>query len=205
MSLAGRERADLLKLLAALGPDEPTLCEGWTTHDLAAHLVARERTVLAGPGLVVPALHRLTERYERSARTTPYEDLLKLLEKGPRPWSPVANPLANVHEMFVHHEDVRRPQGLGARQLSRELEDALWERLFGIGPVFTRRAKGLGITLVTAGARSMRVRRGAGEVVLRGEVGELFLWTFGRRSAAEVSVEGSRDAVDQVNQVPLGI
>lgn len=204
MSLAGRERADLLVLMATLGPDAPTLCEGWTTHDLAAHLVARERRLLATPGLVLPRLRAVTARYEREAKRTPYEDLLKVLLKGPPFWSPVALPPANVHELFVHHEDVRRPQGLGQRSLSRDLEDALWERLFAVGPAFTRRAKGLGIRIQTPGARTMRIRRGPDEVVLRGEVGELFLWLFGRRAAAEVTVEGSPDAVARAIAVPLG-
>jgi hypothetical protein len=34
-----RERQTLCDLLADLGPDAPTLCEGWTTLDLAAHLL----------------------------------------------------------------------------------------------------------------------------------------------------------------------
>jgi uncharacterized protein (TIGR03085 family) len=54
-SLARPERAALLDLLTGVGPDAPTLCEGWTTHDLAAHLVVRERRPHAVPGLVVPA------------------------------------------------------------------------------------------------------------------------------------------------------
>ena len=29
-------------LLKDLGPNQPTLCEGWRTADLAAHLVLRE-------------------------------------------------------------------------------------------------------------------------------------------------------------------
>jgi hypothetical protein len=37
-----RERRELCDLLIQLGPDAPTLCEGWTTADLAAHLVLRE-------------------------------------------------------------------------------------------------------------------------------------------------------------------
>ena len=203
MSLAGCERADLLALMASLGPDAPTLCDGWTTHDLAAHLLARDRRPLALPGLLVPPLHALTAYYERDARRTPYEDLLKKLRKGPPFWSPVALPAANVHELFVHHEDVRRPQGLGARDLDRELQDALWERLFVVGPAFTRRGEGLGVTLVTPGARTLRVRRGPDAVVLRGEVGELFLWLFGRRAAAEVSVEGTPDAVARANAIDL--
>nr|BFF25281.1 hypothetical protein GCM10025732_32460 [Glycomyces mayteni] len=37
-----RERRDLCELLAEVGPDAPTMCEGWTALDLAAHLVLRE-------------------------------------------------------------------------------------------------------------------------------------------------------------------
>src|SRR5262249_52743320 len=36
------ERAELCDLLDELGPDAPTLLDGWTTRDLAAHLVLRE-------------------------------------------------------------------------------------------------------------------------------------------------------------------
>ena len=37
-----RERLGLCDLLLELGPEAPTLCAGWTTADLAAHLVLRE-------------------------------------------------------------------------------------------------------------------------------------------------------------------
>src|SRR5205814_13683 len=54
-SLARVERLLLVDTLRALGPDQPTLCEGWTTHHLVAHLKIREgnlwdetRTVLTG-------------------------------------------------------------------------------------------------------------------------------------------------------------
>jgi uncharacterized protein (TIGR03083 family) len=40
---AKRERVLFADLLARVGPDEPTLCAGWTTRDLAAHIVVRER------------------------------------------------------------------------------------------------------------------------------------------------------------------
>ena len=41
--LDARERAQVCLRFDELGPDAPTLCEGWTTFDLAAHLVVRER------------------------------------------------------------------------------------------------------------------------------------------------------------------
>jgi hypothetical protein len=44
------ERARLSDLLDELGPDAPTLLALWTTRDLAAHLVLRERDYLASCG-----------------------------------------------------------------------------------------------------------------------------------------------------------
>lgn len=40
------EREQLCDLLDGLGPDAPTILDVWTTHDLAAHLVLRERDFL---------------------------------------------------------------------------------------------------------------------------------------------------------------
>jgi uncharacterized protein (TIGR03085 family) len=56
------ERAALTDLMATLGPDAPTLCGGWTTRDLAAHLVVRERRPDIGIGAIVPGLNRWAER-----------------------------------------------------------------------------------------------------------------------------------------------
>ncbi len=196
MSLAAAERAALLGLLAEAGPHAPTLCDGWDTHDLAAHLVVRDRQPLAVPGLVVGALHPLTAWLEQRARRTAYEDLLAALRRGAPLWSPVGSPVAavydltNVHEFYVHHEDVRRAGGLGPRRLDRDLEAALWTRLRVLAPVFLRRADDLEVELVTPGAQALLARRGdAGKVVVRGRVGELFLWLYGR--TADVTVEGS--------------
>ena len=43
MNLAKSERAALADLFVTLGPDQPTLCEGWDTKDLLVHLLVRER------------------------------------------------------------------------------------------------------------------------------------------------------------------
>ncbi len=37
-----REREELCDLFLELGPEAATLCEGWTSTDLAAHLVLQE-------------------------------------------------------------------------------------------------------------------------------------------------------------------
>ena len=48
-SPARAERAALCDLFLEVGPDAPTLCGAWTTRDLAAHLVVRERRPDAAP------------------------------------------------------------------------------------------------------------------------------------------------------------
>ena len=209
-NVAAAERAALLDLFDALGPDAPTLCEGWTNHDLAAHLVARERRPQAVAGLVLPPLHRLTEEAERAMRAQPFAALVRTLRTGPPLWSaggalrgPLAG-LTDVHEFYVHHEDVRRLADPSPRQASAALDAALWKRLQVIGPVLTRKV-GVGMTATTPDGRSTRVRRGDDVVHLRGTPAELFLWLFGRRAAAQVEVDGSPAAREVALTAPLGV
>ena len=154
-SPAAAERAALVDLLEQVGPDAPTLCGSWTTHDLAAHLVVRDGTPLALPGLVVPLLHPVTAAYERCARTRPYADLVRALRAGPPLLSlGRLGDAAELHEWFVHAEDVRRPAGQGPRPAGTPLQAAIWSRLVVAGPALTLRAHGLGLVLAppTAGA-----------------------------------------------------
>jgi uncharacterized protein (TIGR03085 family) len=210
--VAAAERAALLDLLDAVGPDAATLCEGWTTHDLAAHLVARERRPQALVGIVVPSLHRLAEAAEQAERARPYDDLVAQLRGGPPLWSAgglLRGPLSgvtDVHEFYVHHEDVRRLADPGPRRADAALDAALWARLRTAGPVLTRRLpRGVGVTVVTPDGRSARVRRGDDAAVLRGTPAELFLYLFGRRAVADVEVEGSPAAREAVRTAPLGV
>lgn len=204
--LARAERAALLDLLTSVGPAAPTLCPGWTTHELAAHLVVRERQPLAVPGYVVAALHPPAAWLEARAQGRAYEDLLAALRTGPPLWSPLGSPLTpvydatNLHEFFIHHEDVRRACGLGPRPLGAALEQALWTRLRVLTPVFLRRVQGGRVTLETPGARTLTTGRGDRSAVVRGQVGELFLWAWGR--PAEITVTGDTALLDDVRIGP---
>src|SRR5664280_361495 len=113
------ERAQLSDLFDELGPQAPTLLAPWTTRDLAAHLVLRERAYLAGPGLVLPgAWGRLAERRRRALALRDFTWLSATIRSGPPPgffrigW---VRRLPNLNEFFVHHEDVRRANGRGPR------------------------------------------------------------------------------------------
>ncbi len=130
------ERLALAALLEETGPDAPTLCAGWQTRDLAAHVVLRERRPDAGAGMIggpAGGLHR--RGCSASTWTgTPTRELIELLRSGPPRLSPFAIPgfgrAANTVEYFVHHEDVRRAaQGWTERELPPGSPDALWKRL----------------------------------------------------------------------------
>jgi uncharacterized protein (TIGR03085 family) len=200
-SVARAERDALCDLLEELGPDAPTLCEGWATADMAAHLVVRERRLDAGPGLVIPALHGRTERLERERRdSTPYDELVRLVRTGPPlPMRlPVVHEAANAAEYFVHHEDVRRPNGRSPRPADAERDEALWRQLRLGGARALRRRVGVAVCL----ERPDGERIGADEpdgVHVTGSVDELFLLGF-RAQAADVAVGGPTDAVRRFNE-----
>lgn len=208
--VARRERLRLCDLFEELGPGAPTLCEGWANHDLAAHLVVRESRPLALPGLVLTPMHPLTERFEREMRQRPFGELVARLRSGPPLLGgvlgmPGLRDAGNVHEFFVHHEDVRRPAGLGPRSLEGDLDAALWLRLRLFGPFLARTLRGLRVRLETPDGRAMTVLPGRSELMLRGDSGELFLFLFNRRSAAQVDVSGDPSAVARLSRERLGL
>jgi uncharacterized protein (TIGR03085 family) len=208
-TFAALERAELDRALRNAGPDAPTLCTGWTAHDLAAHLVARERRPDSGPGIMLPALAGWTERVRRGYAARPFDELLHLIETGP-PWtSPFALPgvdaAVNLSEHFVHCEDVRRAgAGWQPRQLADGLPEALWSALASRGRMLFRRAPS-GLTLATPDGRSARISTGDADLTLIGEPAELTLYAFGRREQALVEIEGDAAAQQQLRDARFGI
>ena len=62
---AAASRAALVEALTAAGPGMPTLCAGWRTEHLAAHLALRDSSPTA-PGLFLPPLAAVLERRTRA-------------------------------------------------------------------------------------------------------------------------------------------
>ena len=206
---AAQERAQLADALAAAGADAPTLCEGWTAQDLAAHLAARERRADSGPGLMLPFLAWYTERVRQGYLKQPFPALVELVRDGP-PWFsgfalPGADSFANTVEFFVHGEDVQRGRpGWTARSLDPGLEDELWSRLKKQSRLMFRRSP-VGVVLARDGGERVSVGADGPHVLLTGAPGELLLYAFGRTGAANVTVDGSADAVRQFQAARLGL
>ena len=195
MTVAQAERAELVETLRALGPDAPTLCEGWTTRDLAAHLVLRERRPDAAGGILLTPLAGYTARVQdQIAAGTEWDQLLNKIASGPPLLSPykLLDRFINVTEMFVHHEDARRGSpGWIPRELDTATTAALARPLAMMGRMLLSKVPAR-LTLQDPDGRTLATVGSGPEVTLTGEPGELLLWAFGRDA---VNVEfGGEDA-----------
>lgn len=206
--LDARERRELCDLFEELGPAAPTLCEGWATLDLAAHLVVRERDPLAAPGIIVGGpFAALLERGTGRALARGYDTLVEQVRNGP-PLGPFVVPglrtVLNLNEYVVHHEDVRRPNGLGPRTDRPDLQDAVWGMLRRGSRLMLRKVHGAQVALRRPDGASISVGRGP-EVVVTGQPVELLLYLQGRRSAAEVELSGDPAARASLERGDLGV
>lgn len=212
-------RLALADALSEAGPDAPTLCTGWRTAQLAAHLYVRENNPLSLPGIaglhgsvgkVATALteHAMDDALSRHG----FQGLVDRFRAGPRPWSPMALPgadrLGNTLEYFVHLHDVtdavpsRRATADQTNALSPSVRDELWQRMPPLARMVLRRSP-VGVQLVRPGTVSRRARivatRGLPMVIVRGSVDQLALWMFGR--SARVELIGDADSVARVSAV----
>lgn len=196
--LDARERAQLCLRFDELGPDAPTLCEGWSTFDLAAHLVIRERNPLAAPGILVPPLAALADRGMEREKRKGYARVVERVRTGPPP-GPFAVPklreVINLVEYTVHHEDVRRANGMGPRADVDDLQDAIWRGVRRLARFAIRGVpKGVGIDLARPdGGERATARAGERVATVTGDPIEILLWAYGRGDHAEVELAGAAD------------
>jgi uncharacterized protein (TIGR03085 family) len=208
-AFAREERQRLADLLLQVGPDQPTLCAGWTTRDLAAHVVVRERRPDAAAGVILSPLRSHGERIRRATAARPFLEIVADLRNPPW-WSPVSNPLldelTNTVEFFIHHEDVRRGgAGWEPRDLAEDHARAIWRAVQFTGKLALRRVR-----------MPVRVREanGYGEFTVGGETaqlmvvapaGELALFLSGRQRAARADVEGPAEQAERLRSANLGV
>ncbi|MEU7985401.1 TIGR03085 family metal-binding protein [Streptosporangium canum] len=210
MTHARAERAALSDLFVQLGPDAPTLCEGWTTFDLAAHLVLREHRPDAAGGIAIKPLAGYTASVQESLKARHgYAGLVELVRSGPAGiygLVPGMDKAVNTMEFFIHHEDVRRAQRVWEpRELPADLEETFWKQVRAGRRLFLRRSP-VGVVLHRIGGGvALGGAKNAPRVEVTGTAGELLLFCFGRQSHARVDVAGGEEAVARLMDAPLGV
>ncbi len=209
-----RERRELCDLFDWLGPDAPTLCEGWTTADLAAHLVVRERDPIGAPGILLEGrlgpvgdrMARITEQHMARELERGFPAVIDRVRSGPPAPLSLIGPLryrVNLAEYVIHHEDVRRANGEGPRTDRSDLDDAVWALLKPASKLLFRRARPLGITLRTPDGRTATAISGSRRVEIVGPPVELLLFGYGR--PGQVELVGADEAVAAVRSTSFGL
>jgi uncharacterized protein (TIGR03085 family) len=190
-----QERRELCDLLVELGPDAPTLCAGWTTADLAAHLVLREH------------FHRWSDAQRAAEKAKGLPAIVARLRAGAPliPWRvPRIRNLFNGLEYFIHHEDVRRANGREPRASRADLEALAWRTMRFSGRRLARQIRPYGLELVRSdGAR--RVFGSGSRATLTGPATELVLYLSGRREAAQVTLTGAPAATAAIERANLKV
>lgn len=190
------ERAEIARTLLDAGPGAPTLCAGWQTQHLAAHLVLRDRS----PWRMSPG--RLESVAASSADPAGYAALVAQVAEGPGRLAPGYwfSEQMNLLELFVHSEDVRRAgaEGATSTQVDPEQAAALWKQFRLFSKLLLRPAP-VGVVLVVAdGPRTVarKPRSGTGSVVVTGDLADVVLFAFGRGAATRLAFQGEQADVD---------
>ncbi len=132
-NLVRAEREAIIRDLEGLTDeqwDRASLCEGWSVHDVAAHLVANARNTAIG---VVWAMVRARFDFDRqndqtmrrAKGATPQDTLQRLREVASRRTGPPAPLDSRLVEEVLHGEDIRRPLGIGHVYAPEAVERAL--------------------------------------------------------------------------------
>ncbi|MFC5830867.1 TIGR03085 family metal-binding protein [Nonomuraea insulae] len=209
MTHARGERSALCDLLDRLGPDEPTLCTGWTTSDLAAHLVVRERRPDAMAGIALKPLAGYTASVQNRLKARhSWPELVGLAREpgGVYRLLPALDEAVNTLEYFVHHEDVRRAQPeWEPRELPPDLEQLIWKRVSSGARLMLRRSP-VGVVLHRLGGGVvLGGPKGSSRVEVTGRAAELLMFCFGRQAHARVELTGEPQAVAALREATLGV
>ena len=197
MSRAAGQRQAFADACEELGPDAPTLCEGWTTKELVAHVYVREHRPDAALGVLpLGPLSAYTERVMASTlRVHTYDEMVARARKPPLWLSALRlDDAMNTVEFFVHTEDARRANGREPRPTDDQLERWLWGRMRRQARVMFRRVPAQ-VRLLPDLGEPVDVGKGGPAVEVRGLPSEILLLGFNRKDAAKVTIVGDREAL----------
>src|SRR5204863_5957614 len=143
----------------------------------------REGRLDATAGVAIPFLAGYTAKVQRQVtQSTDWDQLLDKIASGPPLYSPfkILDPVANLGEMFIHHEDVRRAQSSWEpRQIDGTMVKALGRGL----PLMARLSLGKSparVVLRTPGGKTVAAAGRGPELIVTGELEELVLYLSGR-------------------------
>lgn len=206
------ERRALAATLRELGPGAPTLCEGWRSQDLLAHLELRERAPwrIALDAVRRPQPGREPRQSALAAQASEPAGFARLVDSfesaaGRRPIR-LLKDRANLVEYVVHHEDLRRAgtEPAPPRELPVGMHAALLERLGTMARLALRRSP-CGVVLVeSVSRRRLVVKRASDSVAVVGSAVELALAVTGRVGHADIDLTGSPEQVAALRAVLAG-
>ena len=201
------EHHALADTLTAVGPGAPTLLEGWTTTELAAHLASIDTVGGVPLFLGRQLITRVYPRPTKGSRKVAANALARAQAKGyewcvDRVRSPHRLPMraggapVAIFEVFVHHQDVLRADpALEARPAPPELETCVpWLLAF-----HAKQLAGVRLEVETDGGTHT-----AGEgapVTVQGDTGEVVLWLAGRTDHCTVEVTGDPEVLERLHPV----
>ena len=193
----------MVTTLAAIGPTAPTMAGSWTAHDVASHLAAQDRAkgipawaarrIVAGSGLRLNAAYLDRPRVGTlvDGPRRPWTKALRVLSEPP-PRAVLRDPVAMVTlwEHLVHHEDVRRPNGVPRVDVPAGLEAVIaW-----IGSYNRRRLD----RRVHVLADGFACDFGTGSpLTVEGTLVDIVLWLSGRR-VDSLRTDGSEDELERL-------
>ena len=183
--------ADLLETLDADEWRRPSLCEGWSVHDVAAHLTLQQLSLLDGLVLFARTpggMNRvIREAARREATRTPCEEVVARIRASAD--SRGHNVGVTYHETLidalVHGQDIARPLGR-ALPVPPDAAALAAERVWSRGWPFYPRRRLANLRLVGTDGEWAA---GEGQEI-RGSLGDLLLVLTGRGAAVVADLDG---------------
>ncbi|MCS4489143.1 TIGR03085 family metal-binding protein [Corynebacterium sp. ES2794-CONJ1] len=207
MTLSSSERSRLAALFRDTDPSAPTLCGQWNAKDLLVHLVVRENEFPAALGIVSSRFEGSLKKQSEKAANRDYQELIDCFEQGPGALSPFRylDRFVNAAEFFVHHEDLRRgsePDSVAPRNFTDAENKELYTLLKWLAPMMLRSSR-VPVVIEPHGFQRFvgKNKRGVatkGDQVarIRGDVGEILLYLYGR-DWAHVDIVDDYDGIDR--------
>lgn len=162
-----------------------SLCDGWTVHEVGAHLATSTRSTLSG---TIKGVIRARGNWNRmnadearrhAARYTPAEIIAQIRETaGSAKRAPGAGPLDPLVDFLVHGQDIARPLGR-PRTMPTEAAVASLEHVHN-SAFYGARKRFRGTRLIATDADW---QAGEGPDEIRGPVADLLLLATGRTAA----------------------